>query len=245
MSATAKGGNFWVALWGGAAAALAVVIGVEHQLGSEGPAEGPRAPAKVTDARMIPPFTLAAADQVAPETAARPLFTPTRRPAPPAATVQPTMRKGQFVLTGVTVSQEASFAFLREIATGKTKSVRKGTEVNGLRVDAVEPRRVVLRQGEETEDLLLAIQSPPKSAMPPAPPPGTPGAAGAPGVPGGVPNLFAPGGVPLPGAPGGPPMPVTPGAAGQPAAAPANPAAAPAPGAPQATTGRRRPYMNP
>jgi hypothetical protein len=236
VSALAKGGGFWVALWGGAAAALALVIGVEHYLGSEESTAAPRAPAKVADAKMLPPFSLASAEQVAPETAERPLFIPTRRPAPPAATVQPTMRKGQFALTGVTVSSEASFAFLRELSTGKTKSVRKGAEVNGLRVDAVEPRRVVLRQGEETEDLFLAIQSPPKPA---APPPGTPGAPGAGGAP---PNLFAPGGVPLPGAPGGPPMP---GAAAQPGVAqPANPAATP-PKAEAPSTGRRRPYMNP
>ena len=103
MNAGAKGAGFWVAFWGMAATALAVVIGVEHYLGSEEPSGGPRLPAKVADARMLPPFALAAAEQAAPETAARPLFTPTRRPAPPAATVQPTMRKGQFVLTGVTV----------------------------------------------------------------------------------------------------------------------------------------------
>jgi len=237
VSAPARGGGFWVALWGGAAVALALVIGVEHYLGGEEPLATPRVPAKVADARMLPPFTLAAADQVAPETATRPLFIPTRRPAPPAATVQQTMRKGQFALTGVTVSSEASFAFLRELSTGKTKSVRKGAEVNGLRVDTVEPRRVVLRQGEETEDLFLAIQSPPKSATPP---PGTPGAPGPAGVP---PNLFAPGGVPLPGAPGGPPMP---GAAPQPGvASPANPAATPTPGVEGPSTGRRRPYMKP
>jgi hypothetical protein len=234
VSALAKGGSFWVALWGGAAAALVLVIGVEHYLGNEETAAAPRAPAKVADAKMLPPFSLASAEQVAPETAERPLFIPTRRPAPPAATVQPTMRKGQFALTGVTVSSDASFAFLRELSTGKTKSVRKGAEVNGLRVDAVEPRRVVLRQGEETEDLFLAIQSPPKQA---APPPGAPGSAGAP------PNIFAPGGVPLPGAPGGPPMP---GAAPQPGvASPANPAATPTPGAEAPSTGRRRPYMKP
>ncbi len=236
MSAAAKGGHFWVALWGGAAATLAVVVGVEYYLGIEETSAGPRAPAKVADARMLPPFVLAAADQVAPETAARPLFTPTRRPAPAPATVQPTMRKGQFVLTGVTVSTDASFAFLREVSTGKTKSVRKGAEVNGLRVDAIEPRRVVLRQGEETEDLMLAIQSPPKSATP-AP---SAGAPGAPAAPGGTPNLFAPGGVPLPGAPGGPPMPTA-----APGGAPAtNPAAAPTPGA-ESTANRRRPWMKP
>jgi hypothetical protein len=237
VSALAKGGGFWVAFWGGTAVALALAIGVEHYLGSNEPSSAPRPPAKVADARMLPPFSLAGADQVAPETAARPLFIPTRRPAPPAATVQQTMRKGQFALTGVTVSAEASFAFLRELSTGKTKSVRKGAEVNGLRVDTVEPRRVVLRQGEETEDLFLAIQSPPKSA---GPAPGTPGAPGSPGAP---PNLFAPGGVPLPGAPGGPPMP---GAASQPGVAPpANPAATPTPGAEAPSTGRRRPYMKP
>lgn len=144
---------------------------------------------------MLPPFTLAAADQFASETAARPLFTPTRRPAPPAATVQATMRKGQFVLTGITVSAEASFAFLKEVSSGKTRSVRKGAEVNGLRVDAVEPRRVVLRQGEETEDLMLAIQVPPRTAAP-APAPGAPAAGSA------APNIYAPGGVPLPRGPG-------------------------------------------
>lgn len=235
MSAGASGANFWVALWGGAAAVLALTIGVEHYLGSEEPAARPRAPAKVADARMLPPFAITAVDQVAPETAARPLFTPTRRPAPPAATVQPTMKKGQFVLTGVTVSAEASFAFLREVASGKTKSVRKGAEVNGLHVDLVEPRRVVLRQGQETEDLLLAIQTPAKSSAP----------ALVPGPRSGTPNLFAPGGVTTPGAPGGPPPEPPPGAVAQPAAAPpTNPAATPTPGN-EAAGNRRRPWMKP
>lgn len=243
MSAAARSGNFWVALWAGAAATLALLIGIEYHLGSEEPADVRRAPAKVADARMLPPFSLPGAEQVAPETADRPLFTPTRRPAPPAASVQATMRKGQFVLTGVTVSQDASFAFLREVASGKTKSVRKGAEVNGLRVDTVEARRVVLRQGEETEDLLLAIQSPPKTVVPP-PVPGAP--AGAQGAQGAT-NIFAPGGVPLPGAPGGPSQAGTPGAVPPPGAAPpTNPAAAAAPArSGEATSGRRRPWMKP
>ncbi|MBK8322166.1 MAG: hypothetical protein IPL06_05385 [Betaproteobacteria bacterium] len=237
MSTGARGASFWVAFWGGAAAVLAVAIGLEHYLGNEEPSGGPRPPAKVADARMLPPFTLAAADQFASETAARPLFTPTRRPAPPAATVQATMRKGQFVLTGITVSAEASFAFLKEVSSGKTRSVRKGAEVNGLRVDAVEPRRVVLRQGEETEDLMLAIQVPPRTAAP-APAPGAPAAGSA------APNIYAPGGVPLPGAPGGPPQAGMPAAGAPGAAPPTNPAAMPAPGV-ESTASRRRPWMKP
>jgi len=235
MSAAAGGAHFWIALWGGTAALLALAIGVEHYVGSEEPAARPRAPAKVADARMLPPFSITAVDQVAPETAARPLFTPTRRPAPPPATVQATMKKGQFVLTGVTVSADASFAFLREVASGKTKSVRQGAELNGLRVDLVEPRRVVLRQGQETEDLLLAIQTPAKSSA----------QVLVPGPRSGTPNLFAPGGVATPGAPGGPPPEAKPGTAvPPPGAQPTNPAATPTPGN-EATGNRRRPWMKP
>jgi general secretion pathway protein N len=226
VSAVAPAGSFWVALWGGAAAALALVIGVEYHLGAGSAAESPRAPAKVADAKMIPPFTLAAAEQVAPETAARPLFSPMRRPAPPVATFQPTMRKGQFVLSGVTASKETSFAFLREVATGKTRSIKQGEEVNGLKVDTVEPRRVVLRQGEETEELTLSIQVPPKMAAPAPPPQGQP-----------VPGAAA---APPPGQPLGPGTPGSPGVA-----APVNPAATPTPGGDNANAGRRRPWMKP
>jgi hypothetical protein len=188
----------WPFLWGGLALALVVVVVLEYQFGGVEVGTGPRAPAKVAEAKLLPPFTLPPEAQAAPETVAKPLFVPSRRPSPPAVlSTAPAMRKGQFVLTGVTVAPEVTFVFLKEVATGKTQSVKKGAMVNGIVVDAVEPRRVVLRQGEETEDLSLTIQVPPRVAAAPA-------ATGAvPPAPGAVPP--APGSAPP--TPGGPVLP--------------------------------------
>jgi hypothetical protein len=241
MAISVKREMLWPALWGTAAVLLAAIIAAEHFLGRVTVGEEPRAPAKIAEAKLLPPFSLPAEPQPAPETVSRPLFVPTRRPSPPAAPATvTTMKKGQFVLTGVTVTPELSFAFLKEVAGGKTHSVKKGSQVNGITVEAVEPRRVVLKQGEETEDLALNIQVPARVA-------GAPGLTGAvppaPGMPGAVP--------PAPGTP--PPLP-TAGAAPPPGMGTAQPTAAPAatvPGQPAATppipapaTGRRRPWIN-
>jgi hypothetical protein len=248
---------FWPFAWGGTAVVLAVVLTAEYKFGQVDVGTGQRAPAKIADAKLLPPFALAPEAQVAPETLARPLFVPARRPSPAAATAGvPVMRKGQFVLTGVTVTPEASFAFLKEVASGKTQSVKKGSQVNGIMIDVVEPRRVVLRQGDETEDLALVIQVPARVASAaPNPAPGAPGAV--PPAPGSAP-------APVPVAPPGagsfaPPMPppaagAVPPVLGAVPATPGNPALAGAapkesstagemPAAAQPTT-RRRPWMN-
>lgn len=111
------------------------------------------------------------------ETAERPLFTPSRRPAAAniAANV-PVMKKGQFKLSGTSVSNDLTIAFLRETSTGKTVRVTKGKEINGMVLDTVEPNRVVLKQGEETEELTLRTASSP-------PPPPKVAAQAPPGVP--------------------------------------------------------------
>ena len=247
---------FWPLLWGALAFVLVVLLAAEYEFGKVDAGTGPRTPAKVVEARLIPPFALAPEAQVAPETAARPIFVPARRLSPPAATASaPVMRKGQFVLTGITVTPEASYVFLRESSTGKTKSVRRGEMVNGITIDVVEPRRAVLRQGEETEDLVLNIQVPARmtAAVPAS------GQAPAPGVPGAVhlqPGMPVPGAVPH--APGAvmpalgevPPVPraVPPAPGAVPAAAvpaaPKDQAAGTQPPAPTPPSGRRRPWIN-
>lgn len=233
MAIPVKREMLWPALWGAVAILLAAVVAAEHFLGRVTIGEEPRAPAKIAEARLLPPFSLPADSQPVPETVSRPLFVPTRRPSPPAATATASaMKKGQFVLTGVTVTPDLSFAFLKEVAGGKTHSVRKGAQVNGLTVETVEPRRVVLKQGEETEDLPLNIQVPARVAGVPAP--GMPGAV--PPAPGAPPPVPAPATAPAP--PGTAPVP--PGTA--PAAAPAPAAATPAIPAPAST--RRRPWIN-
>lgn len=233
--------HFWPALWLCVAAVLGAVISLEHFLGSVEIGTGPRAPAKVVEAKLLPSFTLPPEAQSTSETVARPLFVPTRRLSPPvAAATLATMRKGQFVLTGVTVLPEESFVFLKEVATGKTQSVKKGAMVNGITVHTVEPRRVVLRQGEETEELPLNIQVPARVVAAPAPTGAVPPPPGAAPVPATVPAqpsaAVAPGLAPT--AQGRDPVAATPPSRSAPPATPAAPE-----GAPQ-TSGRRRPWIN-
>ena len=114
----------------------------------------------------LPAFSMPALDIAFKETAERPMFTPTRRPPPVSlAGNVPAMKKGQFKLSGTSVNNDLTIAFLRETATGKTVRVTKGKEVNGMTLDVVEANRVVLKQGEETEELTLRT-----AASPPAPP---------------------------------------------------------------------------
>ena len=65
------------------------------------------------------------------ETVDRTLFNPTRRPAPPAtasAEGEQKVQSGQFVLTGTTLAGDRSIAFLKEVAGGKARTVRKGRQ---------------------------------------------------------------------------------------------------------------------
>ena len=145
--------------------------------------DAPRAPDMVA---MLPGFALASLDNSFKETADRPLFTPSRRAAAInlAANV-PAMKKGQFKLSGTSVNNDLTIAFLRETATGKTVRVTKGKEINGMILETVEANRVVLKQGEETEELTLrTASSPPLPAIVAAPLPAAIPAA--PGAPAGV-----------------------------------------------------------
>lgn len=143
------------------------------------------------DTRVLPQFALAPlfpSGSGYRETVERPLFIPTRRPAPVGNTTQMAMKKGQFRLTGTTVSEQVSVAYLFETSTNKTLRVNRGAEVNGITVESVSANRVVLKQGDETEELFLRTANSPK---PPPPPPAVAAAPGqnagqAPGIPSNV-----------------------------------------------------------
>ncbi len=160
---------------------------------------------KSDDTSLLPAFALPAIDVGFKETLDRPLFLPTRRPFPVVTgAVQPTMKKGQYRLAGTVVNQEVPIAFLVEIATGKSLRVVMGAEIvgSGISVSAIDAARVVLKQGDESEELTLrTAASPPPQALPP----GVPGAvAPAPAqrppptgvVVSGVPTFNAPGPAP-------------------------------------------------
>ena len=150
-----------------------VAIGLETNWGRarHSVAEGKRmAPARVADAGLLPAFGLAPIDQVSPQAGERPLFVPTRRPAPVAVAVPPSaMRKGQFLLQGTSITKDfGDVAMLKEVANNRAFVVRKGELLNGITVDKIEPGQVLLKQGDETEDLAMKTQGPSK-VVPPAP----------------------------------------------------------------------------
>ncbi|MBL8510097.1 MAG: hypothetical protein JNM52_00500 [Betaproteobacteria bacterium] len=157
---------------------LSGLLGYQIHRGTQ-PVAPPQTKAAVValDTALLPAFTLPPVDISYPEIVDRPLFIPTRRPPPPPNNAPVvTMRRGQFKLVGVSVNQDLSMAFLQEISTGKSKGVAKGTEINGMIVDTVEPSRVVLRQGEETEELSLKVAASPRLPAGPVAGATTPGA---------------------------------------------------------------------
>jgi general secretion pathway protein N len=168
-------GNPIVGVLAALAILLAVVIGAEGEFGaSVGSVVRPGAAkrAVATDAKLLPPLIAIAPEQAYPETVARPLFTPTRRPAPEAPVVaQPTFQRGQFVLQGVIVVGDNRVAMLREKSSGRIIRVERGREVNGIKVAEIQPETVTLSLGSEEEKLSLSVQK----AVP-----GAPAAAGVP-----------------------------------------------------------------
>ncbi|QJR12706.1 hypothetical protein DSM104443_03799 [Usitatibacter rugosus] len=110
------------------------------------------------ESKLLPPITSAPAEQAYPETGSRPLFSPTRRPAPQAVATT-TLSKGQYLLQGVIIVGDQRVAMLREKAAGgRLYRVEKGREVNGVTVSEIEPERVTLRAGDDTEVIPLTVQ---------------------------------------------------------------------------------------
>jgi hypothetical protein len=138
-------------------------------------------------APLHPEFALPPLEQTYTEVLARPLFVPTRSLPPPASAESPqsAMRKGQFILVGVILTKEKNIALLREIANGKVLRVEQGKEINGMLLEKLEQEKITLRQGDDSEEVMLKIQPVQRPAQAaPAPAPGAPGAPPAqPGTP--------------------------------------------------------------
>ena len=126
------------------------------------------------DAKLLPALVAVAPEQAYPETAARPLFTPTRRPAPePAAQQQAAFQPGQYVLLGVTMAGDNRIAMLREKSTGRIYRIARGGEINGIKLASIERDTVTLAMGGQQEQLPLTVQK--AGAAPGQPTPGGPG----------------------------------------------------------------------
>lgn len=175
-----------VALLAWALVNVALVLAIGSELGwgkhLHLPRPAPVVHRPVTAEITLPPdYRLPALDRAYAETLERPLFVPTRRkppPPPPPAVERPTMKKGQFLLLGTTITDELKAAIVKEVAGGKVRQVVLNQTINGLRLEQVEADSVVFTQYDDREELRLKIQPSPK-----APPPGqtaiVPGSGGA------------------------------------------------------------------
>lgn len=176
-------------LWALPLAVLAVLLGWETDWGNA--VESLPQPAAATApepvvASLLPDYTIAGGVAARTETVQRTLFNPTRRPAPPMAQDggPGRLQRGQFALTGTTVSQGRNTAFLREVAGNKSRRVQAGETINGILVTEVAPDRVKLVLGDETEELVLKVATNPRPTVAPAAPPAAPApVAAAPGAP--------------------------------------------------------------
>lgn len=126
----------------------------------------------VTPLALAPDFRLPDAQAGFPEWLSRPLFWAGRRPMADGTKSGPTaFKKGQFLLVGVVVGPQYRGALLRDVETGKTEAVAEGAQIRGITLGDVAADRAVLRQGADTEELLLALQRGSRGAGSAAPTP--------------------------------------------------------------------------
>jgi len=160
---------------------LALVLALEYASSAalhekvSGAATSPGVPVQT---KLLPPIAAVNPEQEYAETGARPLFSPTRRPAPALAQANAgSMAKGQFILTGVISAGGMKIALLREKASGRVVRVEQGKDVNGITVAQIEPEQVTLAQGGDQEVVPLLVTKGAPAAPTPAVP-GTPAVAG-------------------------------------------------------------------
>lgn len=222
---------------------LIIALAIEVGLSAREPSAAPPKRGTASEAKLLPPVPAVAPEQAYAETTTRPLFVPTRRPAPElAAAAAPAFQRGQFTLQGVIIAGGNRTAMLREKTSGRIHRVEAGREINGIKVVQIDPHGVTLGVGDEREAVPLVVQRPaagtsggaaPPTAAMPGPFPGAPSAS--PAQPSGQPQAVPPpsGGQPL--TAGGPAFPTGP---RQPTGAPAPAAAAPM--TPEELLARRR-----
>jgi hypothetical protein len=169
----------WMA-WVLPVAALMLLIGWETDWGRQivrVPSTPLAAEPKPVTAAVLPDYEINGGLPAHAETVQRTLFNATRRPAPVLAADDGPRQivRGKFLLMGTTVSGERSIAFLKDVGNGKTRVVRQGDDLDGMKVSLVTADRVQFLAGEDSEELILKVAPGPKTTLAAAPPP--PGAA--------------------------------------------------------------------
>jgi hypothetical protein len=171
MMALANTKRLVLLVWTVANVALLLLIGGELGWGKKlvepmpAPVVPPSAPVNIV---LPPDYRLPALEKAFAGTLERPLFVPTRRKAPPPPPPPPpAMKKGQFQLLGTIITDEIRAAIVKEVAGAKVRQLELNQTINGLRLEQIEPDKIVFTQYDDREELPLKIQPSSK-----APPPG-------------------------------------------------------------------------
>ncbi len=166
------GGYLKVWVWAFICASLGYLVYAGDQSGTLAvPASAPLRAA--TAAPEVPPTGFAplpGLDDLA-EVVERPLFSQSRRPAPPEAQADvPAAKDGQqfaYGLSGIVITSGREMALLSHARTREIRQVRLGGIVDGWKVTAISADQVTLSRGGETQALKLIDRPQPVRRKPP------------------------------------------------------------------------------
>ncbi len=144
-----------------AALGLAAAFGYETDWGDAFTAQPltlRNGPAKHDSAAVLPDFRLSSEANAYAQIAERPLLNPSRKPAPTQAPVaaateppKPQIRRGLYTLVGVTDLGSVKIAQLKEVSTGRIKSVKVGDDLQEMKLAKIDGDRVTLSFMGETD----------------------------------------------------------------------------------------------
>ena len=171
-----------------AAIALAVALGIETDWGDalgKLNLQQRGAQSKGDGKGVLPDFKLGSDASAYGQIVERPLLNPSRRPAPtqPVAAVapeppKPQIRRGLYLLAGISDLGTVKVAQLRELGTARPKSVKVGDTLQEMTVTQIDSDSVTLAFMGETDVLTLpkftASGRVPQPAAPPQPSPQPP-----------------------------------------------------------------------
>jgi len=156
-------------------AALAVALGLLIYLESRPPAiELPGGAAGGADRRPGAPGPDAAGFAMPPlrsfaEVLARPLFSPTRRPAPDAQAASEAQSSG-LTLVGIVISPSEHHALIEHGQPPRLERVVEGQQLDGWTVEAILPDAVTFRRADQSLELKAKDAPPPPQAPQRRPP---------------------------------------------------------------------------
>jgi hypothetical protein len=142
--------------WLGICAGLALLVNAEEaylqQQFVDPPKPAAEAPPAVAGAAHPSSYALPPLASFS-EVLKRPLFLENRRPVEPAPPIESVPEVGDFSIAGIVVSKTNRHVLVRAAEAGAVKRVHEGETINGWSVEKILADRVLLRRGEELEEM--------------------------------------------------------------------------------------------